>query len=327
MTTAADLLALPKVELHCHLEGSVPVELARDLARRHGVPAPGSTGRGLYEFGSLEEFLEDYVAVSGLLRTPDDVAEVAYSSLAAAQREGLVYREIAFNPQNHPGLDLGDAVGALADGIASARAEFGVDARIVVAVNRERGAEEALDLVRRVVALDDPRVVGLGLDHNELAGPPELFAQAFAVAGSAGLGRTAHAGERGNAREIATSLDVLGVSRVDHGYAVLDDPALLRRSLDDGVHYATCWSTSAWHGGGSSPVPAMLAAGLDVSISSDDPPMLGTQIGAEFVAAGAACGWSLADARAVVLSAVRASFLPPGERVALEWRVRGEFPA
>lgn len=322
--TAADLLALPKVELHCHLEGSVPVDLVQALARRHGVPL--SSPRPLYAFESLEEFLEDYVAVSGLLRTPDDFAEVAYSALAAAHREGnLVYREMAFNPQNHPGVDVGDAVAAIGDGIASARTEFGVEARIVVAVNRERGAEEAGDLVRRVVALDDPRVVGIGLDHNELAGPPELFAEAFAVAGSAGLGRTAHAGERGNSHEIARSLDVLGVSRIDHGYAVLTDPDLLRRSLDDGVHYATCWSTSGWHAGGVSPIPQMLAAGLDVSVSSDDPPMLGTQIGAEFVAAGAACGWSLAQAQDVVLSAVRASFLTEPEKAVLTERLRGEF--
>ncbi|WP_432564640.1 adenosine deaminase [Kineococcus sp. SYSU DK003] len=320
----AELLALPKVELHCHLEGSVPASLALELARRNGLPAPG-TDRGLYEFETLEEFLEDYVAVSGVLRTPDDFTEVAYASLAAGARDGLVYREVAFNPTNHPGVDVADAVEAIGEGIASARAEFGVDARILVAVNREHGADVALGLVRRVVELADPLVVGIGLDHNELVGPPEEFAEAFALAGSAGLGRTAHAGERGDADEVRRTLDVLGVTRIDHGYAVLRDPGLLRRSLDEGVHYATCWSTSQWHAGpAGSPIPPMLAAGLDVSVSSDDPPMLGTGIGAEFLAAGEACGWTLADARAVVLAAAHASFLPGTEKAALLERLTRE---
>lgn len=328
-------MTLPLVELHCHLEGSVPAGLAADLARRNGLPVPGSGSRGLYAFDTLEEFLEDYVAVSGCLRTPDDFAEVTHASLVAGHRDGnLAYREIAFNPTNHPGVELRDAVRAIGDGISSARSACGVDARVVVAVNREHGADVALDLVRQVLVLDDPLVVGIGLDHNELAGPPELFADAFALAGSAGLGRTAHAGERGNADEVRRTLDVLGVGRIDHGYAVLSDPELLSRSLSEGTHYATCWSTALWHartvGGPAavSPVPAMVAAGLDVSVSSDDPPMLGTEIGREFRAAADACGWDAEQATAVQVAAARASFLPEGEKRALITRVTaGDPPA
>ena len=323
----------PLVELHCHLEGSVPVGLALELARRNGLPAPGSPSRDLYAFDTLEEFLEDYVAVSGCLRTPDDFAEVTHASLLAGHRDGgLAYREIAVNPTNHPGVRLADAVRAIGDGIASARSACGVDARVVVAVNREHGTDAALDLVRQVIALDDPSVVGIGLDHNELVGPPELFADAFALAGSAGLGRTAHAGERGDADEVRRTLDVLGVDRIDHGYAVLDDPHLLSRSLSDGIHYATCWSTALWHArtvGGPdavSPIPAMVAAGLAVSVSSDDPPMLGTEIGREFRAAADACGWDADRARAVQVAAARASFLPADEKEALVARITADGP-
>lgn len=305
------LRRLPKAELHCHLEGSVPAQTARELARAQGVPLPVADPADLYRFASLEEFLERYVWVSGLLTSADDLARATHAALTSAAREGgLRYREMSFNPTNHPGLPYAQALAGVREGAAAAEAETGVVCRFVVAVNREQGATTALDLVREVLAHPCEEVVAVGLDHDERRGPPGRFREAFALAASAGLHRTAHAGERGDVAEVVESLDVLGAQRIDHGYAVLSDPALVRRLRDDGTHLAACWSTAQFHTGtqAESPVGALLAAGLQVSVNSDDPPMFGTDIGTEFVRAGHALGWTRERAADVALAGLRGAF-------------------
>lgn len=313
------LRRLPKAELHCHLEGSLPAATALDLARAKGIPLPVADPADLYRFTSLEDFLDRYVWVSGLLTTTDDFARATYAALTSAAREGgLRYREMSFNPTNHPDLPYARALAGVREGAAAALVDAGVTCRFVVAVNREQGASTAVDLVREVLAHPCEEVVALGLDHNELVGPPAAFREAFALAAAGGLHRTAHAGERGDVGEVVDSLDVLGVERLDHGYAVLSDPALVARLRDSGTHLAACWSTSLFHAdddaGTTSPVGAMLAAGLDVSVNSDDPPMFGTDVGTEFVRAGASLGWTREQAVDVALAGLRGAFLPDDDR-------------
>lgn len=317
------LRRLPKAELHCHLEGSVPAATAVALARTKGVALPVADPADLYRFSSLEEFLQRYVWVSGLLTTADDLAEATYAALTSAAREGgLRYREMSFNPTNHPDLPYAQALAGVRDGAAAALVDAGVTCRFVVAVNREQGATTALDLVREVVAHPCEEVVAVGLDHDELAARPGVFREAFTLAAAAGLRRTAHAGERGDVTEVVECLDVLGVDRIDHGYAVLSDPALVRRLREAGTHLAACWSTSVFHGPGeqaadgpaASPVGAMLAAGLAVSVNSDDPPMFGTDIGTEFVRAGQQLGWTREEAVDVALAGLRGAFLTDDQR-------------
>lgn len=329
MTLPAEILRrIPKVELHCHLEGSVPAATAIALAARNGVALPTTDPNRLYEFATLEEFLDIYVAVSQAMARPDDFATATYDSLAeAARTSNLRYREFAFNPTNHPGVALPDMLAAMTEGARSAETEFGVQTRFIVAINREQPPAVAMELVREVIALDHPLVVGIGLDHNELLGPPALFAEVFAVAAEAGLHRTAHAGERGDAAEVRHSIESLRLDRVDHGYAALSDPDLVTDSIAAGIHYAACWSTAGFHAGAPahSPIGAMIDAGLDVSISSDDPPMFGTDIGREYVLAGTELGWNFATASAFVLRCARASFLPVADRDQLAARLAAEL--
>ncbi|WP_327140029.1 adenosine deaminase [Nocardia sp. NBC_01327] len=323
------LRRMPKIELHCHLEGSVPVETARKLARRNNITLPSDDPDALYRFADLEEFLITYQAVSRSMVSAADFALVAYDCLAEASKAGnLRYREMAFNPTNHPDLSYRDMLAGLTDGLSAAATDFGVDCRLIVAVNREHSPGAAADLLRTVAAHRSDHIVGVGLDHNELVGPPEAFQEAFAIAARLGLHRTAHSGERGDHAEITTCIDVLGVERIDHGYAVLDAPAEVRRSIDAGIHYATCWETALFHVGGEvsrSRIGDMIESGLSVSISSDDPPMLHTDIGTEYVRAGAHLGWTVADAEQCVLDAVDATFLAAGERAALRSRLVAEL--
>ena len=331
MTFLAEFLRrLPKVELHCHLEGSVPATTAIALAARNGVALPSTDADRLYEFSTLEQFLDIYVAVSQAMARPDDFATAVYDSLAdAARTSNLRYREFAFNPTNHPGVDLGEMVTAMADAAASAESDFGVQTRFVVAINREQPPTTAVELVRQVITLGHPLIVAIGLDHNELYGPPAAFAEAFTMAAAAGLHRTAHAGERGDAREVRASISHLALERVDHGYAALLDPALVTESITAGIHYAACWSTAGFHADGAShsPIGAMIDAGLDVSISSDDPPMFNTDIGREYVLAGTELGWGPDTARTFVLKTAEAAFLADAERAELVRRLGCEIDA
>ena len=328
--SAESLRRLPKVELHCHLEGSVPATTAVTLAERNGVALPTTDPDRLYEFGTLEEFLDIYVAVSHAMARPDDFGTVVYDSLAdAAHTSNLRYREFAFNPTNHPGVPLADMLTAMTAAAQSAESEFGIQTRFIVAINREQSPSVATELVRQVLDLRHPLIVGVGLDHNELVGPPAAFADTFALAAAAGLHRTAHAGERGDADEVRNSIDVLRLNRVDHGYAALLDPTLIAHSITAGIHYAACWSTAGFHSDAPahSPIGDMIAAGLDVSISSDDPPMFGTDIGREYVLAGQELGWTRDTARAFVLNCAQATFLPQADRDALAARLAAEIDA
>jgi adenosine deaminase len=319
MTDEEFLRAIPKVELHCHLEGAVPAATFVELAREKRIPLPTYDAELVYELGdSLESFLEMYGKVSASMTTADDFSRVAYETLREAATKGnLRYREMFFNPTNHPDLSYRDALDGLRDGIRAAEVDHGVVCRLIPAINREQPPATALALVEEVIANPCDEVIGVGLDHNELAGPPAAFVEAFARAREAGLHRTAHAGERNSSEEIAASLDLLGCERIDHGYAVLGDRALVARMRDDGVHVTTCWTISVWHHGddrGTTPIGRMAEAGLWISINSDDPPMAGTDIGEEYVRAAATLGLSRERMVEFVFAALDAAWLPEDER-------------
>lgn len=308
---ASYLRRLPKAELHCHLEGSVPAALAVAMAERNGAGLPSTDPSALYRFETLEEFLVIYVAVSRAMQTTRDFEEVAYTSLTEAAEGGLRYREIAFNPSNHPALGYEAMLEGILKGCKAAERDTGVVSRIVVAINRELGGQCATDLVHEVV--DHPRdeVVGIGLDHNELVARPGEFARAFDLGHRAGLRLTAHAGERGDATEIAECLDVLKVDRIDHGYAVLGDGPLLDRCVQQQTPFAACWIVDFPEGlveDRRRDMEAMIGAGLNISISSDDPAMIGSHIVADYEDAAARLRWTVADAERFSLAGLDGCF-------------------
>ncbi|MEV6071422.1 adenosine deaminase [Nocardia sp. NPDC052001] len=313
------LRRLPKAELHCHLEGAVPAETAIMLARRNGVRLPTYDAQQLYRFADLPQFLTVYRAVCASIVTAADFAEVAYAAQAdAAIAANLRYRELFVNPTNHPDLPYPRLLAGVLDGLRAAQVDHGVIGRLIPAINREQSASVAGDLVEAVIAHRVDEVVGIGLDHNDVLGPPVKFAGVYARARAAGLRRTAHAGEIAQARQVTESIEVLGCERIDHGYAIIDDPVALAHALASGVHFATCWSTCAWFHpdriGVASPIVAMAAAGLPLSINSDDPPMFGTDIGREYHGAATAFGWTLDDAQRAALTVLDAAWIDDTER-------------
>ncbi|MCE4264515.1 adenosine deaminase [Rhodococcus sp. ACPA4] len=322
MRADADFLrSIPKVELHCHLEGAVPATTAIALARKNGIRLPTYDPELLYTFADLPEFLTVYRAVCASMVTARDFAEIAYAAQEEGVRTGnLRYRELFINPTNHH-VPYPEMLEGIIDGLRCAEEDFGVVGRVIPAINREQSPSMARELVEAVIEYRRDEVLGIGLDHNDALGPPELFVDAFQVAANAGLRRTAHAGEIDQRDQVIDSIELLGCERIDHGYAVMSDPVAVEFVRDAGTHFAGCWSSCAWFHPGlpqhSLPIAAMLRAGLPVSINSDDPPMFGTGIGNEYVLVGKTLGWTRAQAIQAAVAAVDGSWMDASDKAAL----------
>ncbi|SEF00511.1 adenosine deaminase family protein [Ruania alba] len=323
---------VPKAEVHCHFVGAIPAEVAWRIAARNDVPLPADGPATLYRFDNFHQFIDRYMTVATALRRPADFAEAVYAVLQDGAEHGNVrYRELFFNPTDHHHASYPDMLTGLLDGIAAAETDLGVRCRLVPSINRMQSPQIGVQMVEQVVAHRRDEVIGIGLDASEPAGPPELFAEAFAIAGRAGLRRTAHACEDyagldgGPPRNATTCLDLLGCDRLDHGYNILADEAVVQRCRDAGVPFTCCLP-------GSNPVlrPAriesirtMLELGLPVSLHSDDPAMHGANPGEVYTFAAEVLGLGIAEVGALALAAVDATWLDDTERSAL----RSEFQA
>ena len=325
MTTAlipADVLhRLPKVELHCHLEGSLRAETLIDLAAMRNVPLPTTDPEALYSYDDLAGFLEVYELACRAVVTRDDFALVTYESLEDARRAGVVHREMFFNPTLHPGVRYPDMLAGILDGVRAAATDFGITARLIPSIYRQMSVEAALEMLNEIVEHRVDEVVGIGMDGDELLDPPEHFVEVYARAGAAGLRRTAHVAHDGPADFIVTCLELLGCERIDHGYHVVDDPVLMKRLANEGVPFLCATPTPPLCGWpapfDASPVRTMIDGGLKVVLNSDDPTMLGTDLSVEYERV---CrGWELPAERVrqLVADAIDAAWLDASDRASL----------
>ncbi|OZB89167.1 MAG: adenosine deaminase [Microbacterium sp. 14-71-5] len=329
------IAALPKVELHLHIEGTLEPELIADLAARHGIEVPfGSLAalRSRYEFEDLSSFLDLYYASLVVLRTPDDFAELTRAYLRRAAAGGVRHAEIFFDPQAHltRGVPLRDVVDGLVEGCRAGAAETGTTSALIACFLRDRSAVEALDVLEQLVAMDAP-IIGIGLDSAEVGNPPSQFTAVYARAAELGLHRVAHAGEEGGPEYVREALDVLGVERVDHGIRSVEDADLLRRLAVERVPLTVCplsnvrlhaVPTLAAH-----PLPRLMAAGVLATISSDDPAYFGGYADDNYAAVATQLGLTDEDLAGLARNAVQASFLPPERKRALEDEIDGWLAA
>ncbi len=328
--------AIPKVELHCHVEGTIRPETVMELARAAGRPLPVDDPRQLYRYTSLDSFLAIFWLVQEVLARPDDWERAAYESLVDAVPHGLRYREMFFTPARHlaAGQDLGAIVEGLTKGIEAAEAETGVRCMLIADIDKAYGAEPGRELVERLVELRRQgraeRVIGVGMDSTELGVDHRTFAGAFALAQAAGLRRTAHAGEAVHvgASNIAIVLDVLGVERIDHGVAIMEDAALLGRVVGERIPLTVCpnsnvvianrFSSLAEH-----PFRSMREAGVLATLNTDDPGMTDLDLGKEYRTVASALDLGFDAIAAVALDGVEASWLDESEKRTM----RAEFAA
>ncbi|MCX6522019.1 MAG: adenosine deaminase [Actinobacteria bacterium] len=324
------LRRLPKVELHCHLEGSIRAATLVELAATHGIPLPTTDHDALYRYPDLAGFLVVYETACSALRTAADFARVTYEALEDAVLSSNVrYREMFFNPTLHPGTPYPVMLEGILDGIRAAERDHGITTRLIPSIYRQDPVASALELVATVAEHRDDHVVGIGMDGDELADPPERFVAVYRAAAAIGLHRSAHVAHDGPASMIETCLDDLGCERVDHGYHVVDDPSLVSRLRDAGTTFLCATPTPPLCGWSDvfdeSPVRRMIEAGLRVTLNSDDPPMLHTDLGTEFVKV---CnGWRLTPERTkqLVTDAIDAAWCDPTERAALARSITPEL--
>ena len=329
MTYEEYLRRVPKVELHCHFEGTVRPQTFADLARKHGVELPTQDPDKLYDYDSIYEFLKIFGMVSSTLRDQEDFARAAYESIEDGVKLGnLKYREMFFNPTLHTrrGVPYKTVVDGLVGGIRAAETDFGVRCRLIADVYRQDEPKTANDMVRDVLEHRRDELIGLGMDGAEAPDPPEKFTEAYRIAREGGLRLTAHACEDAPAKNVTTCLDVLGCERIDHGYHVLGDESVVARCRDEGITFTVCPTATAVcyfdpNDLTKHPIREMADAGLKIMLNSDDPPMFHTDIGTEYVGMVTAAGWGPEKVREFVLNGIEGSWMDDDEKR----RMRADF--
>ena len=313
--------AVPKIELHIHLEGTFRPARVTELAAIAGEEPPRPVDR-LFEVDNLADFLETLDWVCGLVRDVPTAEQVAYDFAAYAHDQGIVYAEVIVNPTHWSGLTTGDLFTACARGFDRAQADGLGDFRLLPSILRQQSEQEARQLVQWIESAGLARIVGLSIDGNEAAagrtGP--RFAPAYANAARIGLGLTAHAGESSGAEGVRDAIELLGVSRIDHGVRCLEDPAVLDLVQEREITLNVCLTSNCtllYSSLDEHPIKDLAAAGVRFTINTDDPETLGISLCSELQLAAAHLGWSLGDLVAAQHRAIDAAFCSDADKQAL----------
>jgi aminodeoxyfutalosine deaminase len=278
-----------------HLEGTVRPGTLLEIGRRNGVPLPADSVEGLaalYEFRDFPHFLQVWLLTTSALRTEQDFRQVVVDYAAEAASHGAVYLEGIFTPAEPAGRGAGwgEVFGGYCDGAQQAAELHGVRVRLTPDIPRGCPLEVAELTAKHAVAHRGRGVVGLGLGGPEAQYPPEPYARAFAIARNGGLGSVPHAGEAAGPASIRGALRALAADRIRHGIRAVEDPRLVEELAGRGVVLDVCPVSNLRTGVVSSlaehPLPRLVAAGLACSVSTDDPAMFGTDLTADYAAAG-----------------------------------------
>ncbi|QIZ02351.2 adenosine deaminase [Streptomyces sp. S1D4-11] len=321
-----DLLGLPKAELHLHLEGAIRPSTAAEMADLHGRPA---TPHG--PFHGLGEFVHAYERARDLIGSLDDLHRIGRELVEDAAAQGVVWSEVYLIPPSYSGLARsgGGSAGGRPRRHACLSTTENSAAGVIVGINRGlpmAAAEESLELA---LAYRDAGVVGLGLAGDEANHPPEHFTDLFRRARTAGLLAVPHGGEGAGAASVRACAETLGAHRISHGVRAVEDPRLLRELAEKGVCLDVCPTSNvvlqvspslAEH-----PLPAIMAEGVPVTLSSDCPLFCGTTVVEEYQRVHE---WLSLDARALAdlaETSLRFSACPAPRRTAAlarlaDWR-------
>lgn len=313
---------LPKAELHLHIEGSFEPELLFAIAKRNAIPLRFPSVEALkaaYQFNSLQDFLDIYYEGANVLRTAEDFYDLTYSYLKRARDENVLHTEIFFDPQTH--TDRGVPFNVVIEGILAALTEgrktLGISSHLIMSFLRHLSEESAFETLKQAEPYQD-HIVAVGLDSSELGNPPEKFKRVFEKARSMGYLTVAHAGEEGPANYVWDALNLLNVSRIDHGNRSLDDERLVDQLSADRIPLTVCPMSNlklkvvtdmANH-----PLRTMLDKGLKVTVNSDDPAYFGGYINHNYHAVTEALSLNKAHLATLARNSFEASFLTDNEK-------------
>ncbi len=311
--------ALPKLHLHCHLEGTLRPGSFLELAERGGVVVPQR--ERVYGFKDFPEFLLTFIAVCKALGLPQDYARLAREFVADARKQNVVYGELFVSPSVwkhfHPELDIREALTAVSRELnADGEHRFS----LILDVTRNLGPESAMRTVELALETRDLGVVGIGLGGDEARFPAEPFAEVFALARAGGLHAVAHAGEAAGAESVRAAVETLGAERIGHGIRALEDPRVVELLARKRVTLEICPTSNFLTGTATREAPHPLfrldEAGVPVVIDADDPALFETSIEAEYRYVARLGGFKMLQR--FVRTAIEASFASMPRKQALK---------
>ena len=332
-TLPADLRAfieaLPKTELHLHIEGTLEPELLFALAQRNKVELPYASVEALraaYAFTDLQSFLDLYYAGANVLRTEQDFYDMTMAYIERARADNVRHAEIFFDPQTHTerGIAIDVVFAGIARALREARDRHGFSSAMIMSFLRHLSEEDAFVTLDAALPLRDQYQDlwnGIGLDSSERGNPPEKFARVFARCKELGFHLVAHAGEEGPPEYVVSALDVLKVERIDHGVRSEEDPALMQRLIREKMPLTVCPLSNlklcvvddmAEHN-----IARMLRAGLAVTVNSDDPAYFGGYMNANYLAIASALALTREELLQLARNGIEASFIPAAEKARL----------
>jgi adenosine deaminase len=328
----SQLQAMPKIDLHRHLEGSLRLETMAEISREHGLDFP-TTADELKPLicvtqddpKTSKNFLAKFKAVRQFFRSMDIIERVVGEVVADAAEDGIVYLELFFTPQAlaaDQGLDLDRVFDVVLQSAGEASREHSIQVNLIVSINRHEPLPSAERVVQLALEKRESGLVGLDLAGDESHFGAEPFKPIFMQAHGGGLGLTVHAGEWGGPENIRFAIEELGAQRIGHGVRVLHDQSVMELVRDLNLACEVCLSSNRLTGVDLSlpdqPLTKLLQAGLQVTLNSDDPTILGTSLSQEFAIAILDHGLTVESLKGMTLAAVQAAFLEPRKMRALE---------
>lgn len=311
------LRALPKAELHLHLEGTLEPELMFSLAERNGMALPYESVEALrdaYDFNNLQDFLNLYYQGAAVLQREEDFYDLTLAYLERCARDGVVHVEPFFDPQTHTSraVTMATQFRGITRALAEGRERWGITSGLILSFLRHLSEEDAVVTLQQALPWRE-HFVAVGLDSSEKGNPPEKFQRVFDQARALGLKAVAHAGEEGPADYITQALDLLKVVRIDHGVRCSDDPQLVQRLIDRQIPLTVCplsntrlkvFSEMSQHN-----IMQLLEQGVRVTINSDDPAYFGGYLLDNYCAVRDALGMSKTQAVQLARNSLTAGFL------------------
>ncbi len=312
----AFIRALPKIELHLHIEGSLEPELMFKLAHRNAIDIPFSSAeevRAAYEFDNLQSFLDIYYQGANVLIEEQDFFDLCWAYLLRCQQDNVLHTEIFFDPQTHTdrGIAFDTVIAGLQRALEKGSLELGISSALILCFLRHLDEASAFETLQQALPHRD-KIIAVGLDSAEAGNPPAKFERVFAAAMEAGFQSVAHAGEEGPASYIRDAISLLKVSRIDHGVRCTEDPDLVQQLINTGLPLTVCPLSNVklrvFKNMREHNVVDLLRLGLCVTLNSDDPAYFGGYMNDNFLALAEAHRMSDSELAHFSLNAIEASF-------------------
>lgn len=292
MTLTTFIEKIPKAELHVHIEGTFEPELMFEIAKRNHIKIPYKNVeeiRNAYEFSNLQDFLDIYYAGAGVLQTEQDFYDLTWHYLKRCKEQNVVHTEIFFDPQTHTdrGISFETVINGIHQALEAGKQDLGVNSHLIMCFLRHLDEEAAFRTLNSALVHKD-KIIGVGLDSSEVGNPPSKFQRVFEEAKQAGFLTVAHAGEEGPAEYVWQALELLQVSRLDHGNNSLQDPALIKLLAEKRMPLTVCplsnLKLQVVPNLQDHPIRRMLEYGICATVNSDDPAYFGGYMNENFLA-------------------------------------------